>query len=176
MADPREYGPIDYAFNTNDSGYNTETAIEPVTNGEAANEDTFQRPSENLRDRTEIMRMTVEELEAVVSSDRGLLMTSDPATTVTLNGTVAGGGGGDGKFTISGDINIVPMTNPSATDAKNDICNRLSYDDGTNDYFTMRSKLCVGDEGGNNLKFEIFKIGASNPGSPVVTVEGSVDE
>ncbi len=187
MANPREYGPLDFEITGADDGYNDVDAIDPVTNGEDANQLVFRRPTENVRNRTDITRMAFEDLEAVVSSDRGLTVTSDIAMQVTWNGTVAAAG--DGEFTITDDLVLMPLLNPAGETDKNNIWNRMSYDDGTNDYFSVRSVLRIGgyaftdpappaaDEkgGANNLKVEIFKITSSNPATPTLTVLGSTN-
>lgn len=64
--------PLEYYVENKDTGFNYKEAIQPVKNGEDANEDTFERPSENLRTRTEDVRTAFDLLEAVVASDRGL--------------------------------------------------------------------------------------------------------
>lgn len=164
---------IDFKKSGADTGYNNDDSIEPVENAEKANQTVFQRPSENLRGRTEDIRRAVDEIDAVVSSDRGLTIMSDPVMTVTWNGVSAGGG--DGEFTISDDILLIPIVNPADESSDNNIWGRLNYDEGGSEYFSVRSKLRIGNEGGNTLRFEIFKETGVNPPNPTVTVVGSKD-
>jgi len=69
--------PLDYYVQNKDTGFNYKEAIQPVKNGEDANEDTFERPSENLRTRTEDVRKQYDLLEATAASDRALTIMAD---------------------------------------------------------------------------------------------------
>jgi hypothetical protein len=92
--------PLDYYVANADTGFNYKEAIQPVKNGEDANEDTFERPSENLRTRTEDVRNAFDLLEAVVASDRGLTVIAPVDAHVTWNS-------GTGKFVV--DNNDSPL-------------------------------------------------------------------
>ena len=92
--------------NTSDTGEIDSDAVVPYNNGEAANQTVLRRPIENTRTRTEILRKAVREDTIMRDVDR-----NDPCVwgggTITFNGTVAGGG--DGKFTITSSVFVVPM-------------------------------------------------------------------
>jgi hypothetical protein len=118
---------VDYAASpvpaaTQDTGGTDAAAIRPILNGEVATQATLQRPDENLRARTEVIRRELEALKYLADADRALHMQIEPAPgAVTWNGTVAGGGGGDGKFTITTAKNLVvrPLLAPAlSTPAK----------------------------------------------------------
>lgn len=51
-----------------DSGENTGTSIKPVNNSESVSEDTFRRPSENLRLRTEELKRNIRKYETILQS------------------------------------------------------------------------------------------------------------
>lgn len=89
---------------TQDTGSTAADAIRPILNGQPATQTTLQRPDENLRARTEIIRTELEGLKYLSQADRGMVVSLEPVSsvgTVLWNGTVAGGGGGDGKFSIT---------------------------------------------------------------------------
>ena len=162
-----------------DSGYNNSDAIIPYTNGEGANEITFRRPPEYLRERSEVIRKAFDELEAVVSSDRGLMLLADPLVYVTWNG--ATGTGGDGKFSITADkaLRFTPMISASNYLAEQDIWNRLTYVFDTDKQFTIRSRLRV-CEGGSNIQVKFFfasgqQFGTGGTGVQL-TFEGSLND
>lgn len=95
--------------NTSDTGEIDAAAIIPYNDGEAANQTTFRRPVENIRTRTEVLRKLVRSHVLMRDVDR-----NGPALfgggTITFNGTVAGGG--DGKFTTTASLFVVPMVTP----------------------------------------------------------------
>jgi hypothetical protein len=173
--------PIEYKDTSGDTGYNNFESVEPYANGEGANETTFRRPVEHLRHRTEVLRQDLDELAAVVSSDRGLTLLADSTTFVTWGGPLDGSPAGTGVFTLSPgkEVRVVPLTTPVAyyggTWDKNDIWNRLTYVFNADKQFTAHSKLRI-SEGGNNLLLELFAISGQTFGGGAgvqVTVEGS---
>lgn len=172
--------PTEFRDTSGDSGYNIAAAIEPYSNGEGANEITFRRPVEHLRHRTEVLRQELDELWAVVSSDRGLTLLADFETEVTWGGPVDSSPAGTGIFTLTPakEVRLVPLTTPSGGGVswtENNILNRLTYVFNTNKQFTVRSKLRI-SEGGNNLLLELFKENGQYFGGGAgvqVTVEGS---
>ena len=99
-----DYAGAPFPVATLDTGTTAATAIRPILNGEVATQTTLQRPDENLRTRSEIVRTELQQLKYLTQADRVLVMSLEPVTpvgTVLWNGTVAGGGGGDGKFSIT---------------------------------------------------------------------------
>lgn len=103
--------PLDFYIQSKDTGFNYNEAIQPVENGEDANQTTFRRPSENVRTRTEDIRKQFDLLEAVVSSDRGLTIMASPGTYVHWDHTT-------GEFELtdspsvggtSRDLYIIPL-------------------------------------------------------------------
>lgn len=169
--------PLDFVKTGADTGYNDSNSVQPVSNSEPADQTVFRRPSENIRNRTEVIRRAVDEALAEMSSDRGLMLVSDSAdATITWGGPKPSG---TGKFTLVGgtDLRIIPVLNPSSGNAKNDIWGRRLYTWSGTKYFTMRSKLRI-SEGGNNIKTEIFSVDGEvfGGGQAVnVTIEGSKD-
>jgi hypothetical protein len=92
-----------------DTGDADPTSIGPVLDGEDANQVTFQRPSENLRLRTEVIRREIEELLYLRDATQVLLTGGG---IIHWNGTVAAGG--DGRFTITEDLALRPFLAPVA--------------------------------------------------------------
>ena len=150
-----------------DSGYNDDDAIQPFSNGEDATQTVFRRPSKNLRARNEVIRKAFNHLEAVALRDRGLTMMCDPDVTATWNGI------GTGTFTLSDDLWIVPTCSPVTRVAANNLYAAMRHepDPGghAEEYFYIQS-LEKAVAGGNNIYFEIYKIGGQSPGSHVVSV------
>lgn len=96
---------IDYKQGT-DTGYENSDSIQPVADGETANQTVFRRPSENLRQRTEIVRDAVEENLYLRDVDRALTVWGGGNVTWNGTSTVAG----NGKFTITADLYVAPVT------------------------------------------------------------------
>ena len=96
-------------FNTGatDSGQNDAASISPVTDGEAATEAVFQRPSENLRARTEVVRSELEALKYIADADRTMLLSS--AGDVTWDGLPAG------TFSVTADLTLRPFLAPATS-------------------------------------------------------------
>lgn len=83
---------VDYATNY-DTGTDAVTAIQPVINGEAASQNTFRRPPENLRIRTETQRSVLDELLYFRDKPTYQLACAG-AGKLSWAGTVANGGSG----------------------------------------------------------------------------------
>jgi hypothetical protein len=88
-----------------DTGEGDAASIQPVTNGESGNQTVFQRPSENLRSRTEIVRSLIENAHYRLDADIDNVLSG--------GGTVTWGGSqdlsGTGIFTISAPIVVRPF-------------------------------------------------------------------
>ncbi len=83
---------------TLDTGEEEAASVRPYANGERAIAATFNRPIENLRTRTEILRDEVEDLKYLIDADRSV--TASGGGAMTWHGTVAGGGGGTGVWEL----------------------------------------------------------------------------
>ena len=97
--------------NAGDTGDNTLDAIQPVSDGEGANQTVFRRPSENLRSRSEISREAIRDLN--YHRDTREYVIHDGGGTITWNGTVAGGGTGIVENT--GQIFLRPFLTPATS-------------------------------------------------------------
>ena len=158
-----------------DTGFNDLDSVQPVTDNETADQITFRRPPENLRYRSELVRKAFEELEAVVSSDRGLIIACGPTVQVTWKG-IPPYPGGDGTFAITGELRLVPITNPATPITNNSVFNKLEVKRSPARFLAYsRARI---NEGGNNLQLEIFHVnGQFFSGNGVrVTVEGSKND
>ena len=177
-------GIIDYETTGADTGYNDPDSIQPVANAEPANQTIFRRPSENIRERTEVLRDQVDRLWQVTARDRMLTYfgTSTGATIYDWAGPSSGPG--DGKFTIiNGDMMITALGAAGQPGSQDDISARLSYKIATDTYFSVRSYGDGGStirqhNGANNIRFEIFYVTDVVIGGGTdaeVTVEGSTN-
>jgi hypothetical protein len=83
---------------TLDTGSTAAASIRPIINGEAATQATLQRPDENLRARTEIIRTELENLKYLSQADRAMVVSLEPVSPV---GTVLWTGIGTGTFSIT---------------------------------------------------------------------------
>lgn len=109
---------------TADTGEKEAAAIRPVLDGEPGIQATFQRPSENLRTRTEIVRDELEAQKYLADADRALLAYG--GGTLLWNGVVAGGG--DGKFSITQDLVIRPFLSPATCTKAKAIIRGVSFE------------------------------------------------
>lgn len=98
---------VDFATG-NDSGANNASSIQPVVNGEAVNQTVLQRPSENLRERTEALRNAQGDSLYLRDADRNLIV-AGPGK-VKWKGTVAAGQ--DGVVYTDDVLYVLPMLTP----------------------------------------------------------------
>lgn len=91
-----------------DTGEDNVDSIQPVSDGEGAGQSTFRRPSENLRNRTEVLRSSVRDLHYY--RDAHAYTFSITGGTINWGGTVALGG--TGIVTNTGPITARPLLTP----------------------------------------------------------------
>ena len=99
-----DYAGSPFPVATLDTGTTDATAIRPIVNGEVATQATLQRPDENLRTRTEIIRTELEQLKYLSDADRAMVMSIEPVTpagTITWKGISAVIPAENGKFTLT---------------------------------------------------------------------------
>jgi len=150
----------------NDSGYNTNDSIQPVADGEFANQTVFRRPSENLRVRTEKLRKYFQEAELVSRFyDRLQLNASNNAAKIKLYGT-----SGAYKFLLSvngeepSDVNLeFSGLMPSSVKYAETWVNYGPSQD--MQQFIVRTQIAA-DSGGNNIFFQIV----SDPQAQQITI------
>jgi len=170
---------LDYRVTGKDIGNNEAAAIQPILNGEDANQTTFQRPSENLRTRSEVVRKVVDNILAEMQADRGLCVMSYTDAKVYFS---------SGKFRLNvlgtdtastRDLTIAPIAgsfngNPppgSPIQAKYYYADAVGGG-GQGKFQVVAKSTIQAYNGGNNLWFKIFKNGRTL-GSPVVTIKGA---
>lgn len=104
---------VDYAEigATLDTGEKDAASIRPVLNGEPAIAATFQRPMENLRHRTEVLRQEVEDLKFLADADRAFVLQGGGE--VTWGGSTTAGG--TGVFTIGAPLVLKPFMAPAVS-------------------------------------------------------------
>lgn len=166
---------MDFERTSADTGFNVLDSVQPVSNGEKANQTVFRRPTENVRNRTEIIRAFADALEAAVGADRGLAMASLPTAKITWPGAKPGA---DplGKFTLTAgqEIRIIPIGAAAEYNNANHIPARLRKELASSEYFTTKA-LMAAALGANYLQLELwYTSGVTLPGNtPVTTVTGS---
>lgn len=100
---------LDYK-NSTDNGENNTASIQPVESGEQLNQATLQRPSENLRQRTEAVRSFATDALFLQNADRKFVITG-PGTVTWAGSTTAGQ---NGIPVLSDVLWILPMLTPGA--------------------------------------------------------------
>jgi hypothetical protein len=144
MSEQRSF--IDYRQG-GDTGNDNVDSIQPISDGEAASQNTFRRPSENIRGRTEAIRDGFREL--LYYRDFGVLKVSHPS-----GSSIAWGGStttaGTGIITQTGAITIRPMLSPSAS---------------------KKGTLNIGVAGNNRVTYTVSASGYATEGLDQVTVE-----
>lgn len=158
--------PIDYRTTGADDGYNHSEAVQPVDNGEAANQTVLRRPSENLRTRTEALRQKVNQLELVMQSDRTLRILSAPTTKLTWDKTAQ-------TVTLNGDLYIAPLS--SAAQGGGTVLPvpaMYYYIDGGNKFKITANTALTMPDGANDIFVKIFKNGRVLA-KPVITLSGA---
>lgn len=170
---------LNFSVPNKDTGLNNQVSIQPVNDGEDANQNTFRRPSENLRTRTEVIRKSLDHLVAEVQADRGLCVMSSPDAKLLLkNGKL--------RLNVAGtdtasdrDLVIAPIvsTYNFGTPPGSAIRAKYYYTDGETpqgEFQVVAKNTVYAYNGGNNLFIKIFKNGRTiSPALPVVTVEGA---
>jgi hypothetical protein len=104
---------VDYK-NTADTGENAATSIQPITNGEQINQTLLQRPDENLRQRTEVLRSFATDSLFLANADRKLLLAGPGAVTWPGSTTAAA----SGRPVLSDVLWLIPMLTPGAAQAQ----------------------------------------------------------
>lgn len=84
----------------NDTGEADAQSIAPVELGEDASPDVINRPTESLRNRTEVLRVAANTTHWVVDADRAAIVWLESGGEVTWGGTSANGG--TGQLSLSG--------------------------------------------------------------------------
>ncbi len=144
MAEQKAF--LDYR-QTGDTGADSAASIQPLKNGEYADETTFNRPLENLRQRSEIVRAQVQDL--LYYRDRGqVLFELTPTSTATWGGPTTGGG--TGVLTVTGTLKISPFSAPAAP---------------------VRGSLATGAAGTNQLTYSLSSSTYASQGTNAITVE-----
>lgn len=98
-----------------DTGEAQSDAVQPYDNRERAHAAVFNRPIENLRERTEVLRAEVNYQRAVRDLDRATVLTLVGVGGLTWGGTSAGGGTGQIDLGASTSLRSIPMLSPGTT-------------------------------------------------------------
>jgi hypothetical protein len=100
---------VDFSINTaSDTGADTPVSVQPVNNGEVVDQTTLNRPSENLRQRTEAIRSLESDSLYLRDADRSLILTGPGKVSWPGSTTVAA----SGIPTISDNLYLLPMLTP----------------------------------------------------------------
>jgi hypothetical protein len=178
------------AIGTSDNGQNTVASIQPILDGEAANQTIFQRPPENLRTRAELLRTAHDGEEVVrLQSDSLVIIPSTPVLagppTMTWGGTVAGGGTGTPVLSLD-NLNLLPVASSASAPAgvltANSQIAKIYADFGAGQIFEMVAARAASPgglrrmhEGAGNIFFRAYVDTVAGPHLPVVTVTGGTD-
>lgn len=124
-----------------DNGQDVVDSIQPVSDGQPANQTTFRRPSENLRNRTEEARTTLEDL--LYYRDTQLMALEQAGgSSITWSGPFTGAPG-TGIITQNGTIVVRPFWTPRTSTHPNLVIgtavpnNRIGYQVPTSAYTTQ---------------------------------------
>ena len=144
MAEQRAF--IDFRA-AGDTGVDDAESIQPVKNAEAADETVFQRPSENLRLRTEKLRGALQDL-LYYRDYRDLILELTPGGQIAWGGPLSSGG--TGIVTVTGTLKVSPRAAPAQP---------------------VRGALSVGTSGTNQLSYAVSSGGYATHGTNGITVE-----
>lgn len=169
--------PLNYWKEDADDGSSDVEAIEPIDNGEPVEEAYLNRAPQNLRNRSEVVRVGHNDLEAVERSDRAMAFMSG------LDVKVGVYDDGGYKFSCSSTgaedtydqhMIIVPLISPAKTSSSVPILAKLYYDDGSGGEFKIdvdgARKVA---EGSHNIRFRMWKGTQSLGTAAIATIEGS---
>lgn len=95
---------IDFRTPGGDTGDRDLDSVEPIVNGESADQTAFRRPTEHVRARTELLRQLVRQ--------RSLLSDADGGNPIVVGGgtvTPVTGGGGELTFTLGANLYVMPL-------------------------------------------------------------------
>lgn len=168
---------------TADTGYNNAASIQPILDGEPADQAVFQRPSEDIRVRTELLRTAHDMEEFLHCQDRGMVILPDPSgggdPVVTWDGV-----GGHAHLTVS---DIILATTASTVNAPGGVLAAsaqpasLYHDLGAGKIFSIVARSTAGGahdrtmhEGAGNIFFRMFRSAAGNH-APIVTITGAAN-
>lgn len=104
---------LDFYVATKDDGTSVADSIQPVTNAEPANETVLQRPSENLRTRTQAIKDSFDKLEAVQAMDRSWIAIPSVASDVP---TLTWSSGAGTIVSSANGVTIIPAFSGHKTD------------------------------------------------------------
>jgi hypothetical protein len=178
--------PLNYWKEDADDGTDTDASIQPIENGEPVEETYLNRAAQNLRNRTEEVRVLTDELQAINRSDRKLILSARPDTKVLLvdptvvgeyifyvNNTGTSGGG------WNRDILLTPMLSPSKLNSTEAVPARFYYQqDGSNGLVVEMDNIGVPlhprkvAEGSHDIFLQLVK-DASVTGTPVVEIKAN---
>jgi len=99
---------IDFRSSNGDTDYPESNAILPVTDGEAANQTIFRRPTENTRLRTELLRTVLHEHACLVDANTHLY-SAVPGNPTTFEGVYPAN---SGTFLLGTDLVLVSFGSP----------------------------------------------------------------
>ena len=145
---------IDFTTSTDTGERNAASAIAPIANGEPANQATFNRPPENLRARTEMLRTSLEDQKYLQDTDVRWIITGVDDTgyahQYVKDWNKVIDGSPSGKFAVSDDIVLQPVSgiDADAKEVASWVLNDYSHAEAT---FAFTAAL-KSYQGGNQLR------------------------
>ena len=167
--------PIDFT-NGGDTGYDLDSSIEPVSDGEEVKASITNRPTQNLRRRTEVLRKDADTKEAIINSDRGLTCYLTGGSVIfdgaydNSGSPPSAGTAGSGQLrldTASQKLVIRPMNAPAQTTFASYTASATSP---TREIVFTSKKYAY--EGGNNIQIEVVDTGRTTGANATVTTGG----
>lgn len=160
-----------------DTGEKEAAAVKPVINGEPGDAVVFNRPTENLRSRTEIARTELEDLKFLSDADRILALTSDGQLTWAIDP-----GSDLGVLSLATGKNLflqpflrVSSNTPALAPYSDDATHRVIFSTVLEP--TVGPPACLHPprsyNGANKLTLEIETVNVDATRVPVVTVTGT---
>lgn len=137
---------LDYSY-LGDTGTDDIVSIQPIADGEAASQNVFRRPSENLRSRTEILRSALSDFLYKRDHTQYLLKLSG-AGLLTWAGTVALGGTGIVNNTTA--LSLQPLLSPTSN---------------------IKGVLAIGTAASNQVRYEVQAAAYASDGMNAIIVE-----
>jgi hypothetical protein len=165
-----------------DTGSVLADSVQPCLDGERGNALILNRPLQNLRNRSEVVRESFDVKELLMRSDRGFCFAGEPDTKIVVQ---ASGSGYAFRLNSTGswndydrDLILIPIISAATWSSSLPVMAKYVYDDDSGGKFSIYP-LVSGSirkvaAGAHQILFRTFKVTGENlPSGPVVTIEGS---
>lgn len=176
--------PLNFWKDNADDGTDTNASIQPVSNGDPVEESYLNRAAQNLRKRTEDIRVLLDDLQAISRSDRAFALLAKEDTKIILDEPTSGSGeyrisinstGNAGNY--DRDIVLMPMLSPSKVAAPGPVPARFYYAEDASNGISLTMKDVSGhprkvSEGSHNIYWQIIK-DSNVTSTPIVEIKAN---